>query len=214
MNRRKALQAMGVLSVAPLVGKSHELSSVTPLSARFGVAPCEPARLDPSRRPVGTIFKSDESGNIYWTTGCGGKGWTLVRENVPIPMDCWVKIGRDRVLSYRPGFGRILCLLSHEPGVVGVTANGYAECLWYDWLEIESSNPTVYHEGHFGERPYDVCPPEQIECLQYALRRQQSALRLAAGELSTHEPHTGKHPQEVYDELLTAAREFQEPPHV
>jgi hypothetical protein len=35
----------------------------------------------------------------------------------------------------------------------------------------------------------------------------EKALRLAAGELSGHKPHTHTHPEEVLDELIERARE-------
>lgn len=41
--------------------------------------------------------------------------------------------------------------------------------------------------------------------LQTKIELLRTALRLAAGALSTHPPHTGEHPQAVYENLLKAA---------
>ncbi len=47
-----------------------------------------------------------------------------------------------------------------------------------------------------------------IAGLEAKVKILQTALRLAAGELSTHEPNTRKHPQEVYNELLIQAADI------
>ena len=52
----------------------------------------------------------------------------------------------------------------------------------------------------------DHTPECEVVKLRDALAALKTALRLAAGELSTYGDHTTQHPQEVYDDLVKAAR--------
>ena len=46
---------------------------------------------------------------------------------------------------------------------------------------------------------------ERAKQAEKEVKQLREAMRMAAGELSTHDPHTMKRPQDVYDELLKAA---------